>query len=47
MVNYLYDFDDIEKYHEVFAVKGEVVASASVRKLLRASPAPRDLVPAQ
>ena len=47
MVNYLYDFDDIEKNHEAFAEKGDVVASAAVRKLLRATPAPRDLVPAQ
>jgi malonyl-CoA decarboxylase len=47
MVNYLYDFDDIEKNHEAFAEKGEVVASAAVRKLLRPTPTPRDLVPAQ
>ncbi|MDQ4136204.1 MAG: malonyl-CoA decarboxylase family protein, partial [Pseudomonadota bacterium] len=47
MVNYCYDFDDIEKNHEAFAEKGEVVASAAVRKLLRSTPAPRDLVPAQ
>jgi malonyl-CoA decarboxylase len=47
MVNYCYDLDDIEKNHEAYAEKGEVVASALVRKLLRASPAPRDLVPAQ
>jgi malonyl-CoA decarboxylase len=47
MVNYCYDFDDIAKNHEAFAEKGEVVASAAVRKLLRAHPAPRDLVPAQ
>ena len=47
MVNYCYDLDDIEKNHETFAEKGEVVASAAVRKLLRAVPAPRDLVPAQ
>jgi malonyl-CoA decarboxylase len=47
MVNYCYDFDDIEKNHEAFAEKGEVVASSAVRKLLRANPAPRDLVPVQ
>jgi malonyl-CoA decarboxylase len=47
MVNYCYDFDDIAKNHETFAERGEVVASAAVRKLLRAAPAPRDLVPAQ
>jgi malonyl-CoA decarboxylase len=47
MVNYCYDLDDIEKNHETFAEKGEVVASAAVRKLLRTAPAPRDLVPAQ
>ena len=38
MVNYCYDLDDIEKNHETFAEKGEVVASAAVRKLLRADP---------
>ena len=47
MVNYCYDFDDIEKNHEAFAEKSEVVASTAVRKLLRVNPAPRDLVPAQ
>jgi len=47
MVNYCYDLDDIEKNHEAFAEKGEVVASTAVRKLLRASPASRDLAPAQ
>ncbi len=46
MVNYCYDLDDIEKNHEAYAEKREVVASAAVRKLLRAAPAPRDLVPA-
>lgn len=36
MVNYLYDLDDIEKNHEAFANKGEIVAAAAVRKLLPA-----------
>jgi len=35
MVNYLYDLDEIEKNHEAFANKGEVVASSPVRKMLR------------
>jgi malonyl-CoA decarboxylase len=47
MVNYCYDLPDIEKNHEAFAEKGEVVASASVRKLLRSNLTARDLVPAQ
>lgn len=47
MVNYCYDFDDIERNHEAYAEKGEVVASPAVRKLLRVNPAPRDLVAAQ
>ncbi len=50
MVNYLYDPARIVENHESFANKGEVVASSSVRKLLRPragfastaeSPAPR------
>jgi malonyl-CoA decarboxylase len=36
MVNYLYDLDEIEKNHEAFADKGEVVSSSAVRKMLRA-----------
>lgn len=36
MVNYLYDLDRIERNHEAFANKGEVVASAPVRRLLKA-----------
>jgi malonyl-CoA decarboxylase len=47
MVNYCYDLDDIEKNHEAFAEKGEVVASGSVRKALRAGLPARDLAPAQ
>jgi malonyl-CoA decarboxylase len=34
MVNYLYDLSRIERNHEAFANKGEVVASGAVRKLL-------------
>jgi malonyl-CoA decarboxylase len=35
MVNYRYDLDDIEINHEAFATRNTVVASSSVRKLLR------------
>jgi malonyl-CoA decarboxylase len=35
MVNYRYDLDDIETNHEAFATRDTVVASSSVRKLLR------------
>ena len=35
MVNYRYDLDDIEPNHEAFATRNTVVASGSVRKLLR------------
>jgi malonyl-CoA decarboxylase len=35
MVNYLYDLDEIERNHEAYANKGEVVAASAVRKLLR------------
>ena len=45
MVNYRYVLTDIEKNHEAFAGKGEVVASAAVRKLLKADAASRALVP--
>ena len=38
MVNYLYKLDDIEQNHEAYAAKGEVAASAAVRKLLRPEP---------
>ena len=36
MVNYLYDLDDIEKNHEAYAEKGDVIAAPRIRKLLRA-----------
>ncbi|CAN7683772.1 malonyl-CoA decarboxylase [Neorhizobium sp. LjRoot104] len=45
MVNYLYNFDDIEKNHEAFAARSEVVASAPVRKLVPADRAGRNLIP--
>ncbi|MEO1467686.1 MAG: malonyl-CoA decarboxylase [Pseudomonadota bacterium] len=35
MVNYLYDLRDIEKNHEAFAARSEVVQSAAVRRLAR------------
>ena len=35
MVNYLYRLDDIEENHEAFVNNGEVVASNSVKKLLK------------
>ncbi|QEL23096.1 MCD, Malonyl-CoA decarboxylase MCD [Bosea sp. F3-2] len=35
MVNYRYDLNDIETNHEAFATRNTVVASSSVRKLLR------------
>ena len=38
MVNYLYKLDDIEQNHEAYAAKGEIAASATVQKLLRAEP---------
>ncbi|WP_127090892.1 malonyl-CoA decarboxylase [Aquabacter cavernae] len=44
MVNYRYVLADIEKNHEAFAGKGEIVASAAVKKLLRGD-ASRALVP--
>lgn len=45
MVNYRYVPADIEKNHEAFAGKGEIVASAQVRKLLKVDPVSRALVP--
>jgi malonyl-CoA decarboxylase len=36
MVNYLYRLEDIEKNHEAYANQGEVAASGSVKRLLRA-----------
>jgi malonyl-CoA decarboxylase len=38
MVNYLYDLDHIEENHEAFANKGEVLASAAIRRLARVKP---------
>jgi len=42
MVNYLYDLDEIEKNHEVYADSRTVVASGAVQRLLRP---PLELVP--
>jgi malonyl-CoA decarboxylase len=47
MVNYLYSIGEIEKNHEVFAESGQVVASAEVKRTLRADLASSDLVPAR
>ncbi|WP_034990641.1 malonyl-CoA decarboxylase [Beijerinckia mobilis] len=44
MVNYLYDLDDIEKNHEAFVKTGDVTASSSVKKMLKAEPKIRALV---
>ncbi|MCS0496194.1 malonyl-CoA decarboxylase [Ancylobacter sp. MQZ15Z-1] len=41
MVNYRYVLEDIERNHEAFFDKGEIVASAQVRKLLRPEPQSR------
>ncbi|MEJ8573964.1 malonyl-CoA decarboxylase [Microbaculum marinum] len=38
MVNYLYDPKTIERNHEAFANKGEVVASTAVKRQLRGAP---------
>jgi len=38
MVNYLYELKDIERNHEAYANDGEVVASRTVKGLLRATP---------
>jgi malonyl-CoA decarboxylase len=46
MVNYLYDLDDIERNHEAYAEKGEVITSPGVRRLLRADLPAQDLVSA-
>ena len=50
MVNYLYRLGDIEKNHEAFAGRREVVVAPAVRKLLRAgreAPGPGPASPAQ
>ncbi|MFG1402042.1 malonyl-CoA decarboxylase [Xanthobacter sediminis] len=46
MVNYRYVLTDIEKNHEAFFGKGDVVASAAVKKMLRSEHTARALVPA-
>jgi len=46
MVNYRYVLADIEKNHEAFAAKGDVVASPAVRKLIKGDLVSRALVPA-
>jgi malonyl-CoA decarboxylase len=46
MVNYCYDLDHIEKNHEAFAEKGEVIAANSVRKLLKPEGSARELAAA-
>ena len=38
MVNYLYDLANIERNHEAFAEKGQVVASPAVQKHLKTGP---------
>jgi malonyl-CoA decarboxylase len=45
MVNYLYDLDHIERNHEAFAEKRQVVAASAVTRLARAAPPVGDLVP--
>lgn len=43
MVNYLYDLDAIEKNHEAFAERGEVIAAPALKKLAAAPlPAPAE-----
>lgn len=37
MANYCYDVHDIENNHEAYAEKGEVIASASIRRLRKGS----------
>ena len=46
MVNYCYDLDEIERNHEAYAEKKEVIASPAVRKLVRTEPS-RELVVAE
>ena len=40
MVNYLYDLKHIEKNHEAYVNENTVIASKSVRALLKASDMP-------
>ena len=42
MVNYCYDLDEIERNHEAYAEKGEVIAAPAVRKLVRTDLTPRE-----
>ena len=42
MVNYLYDLGEIERNHEAYAEKGEIVAAPRVRKLLPAEEPARE-----
>ena len=46
MVNYCYDLDEIERNHEVYAEKREVIAASAVRRLVRAEAPVRELAPA-
>jgi len=45
MVNYLYRLADIEKNHEAFASRGDVVAAGAVTRLLGREKPKRELVP--
>lgn len=45
MVNYLYKLDDIEKNHEAFVGRGEVIAAQAVRRLVPAGRQQKSLVP--
>ncbi|MBV9076431.1 MAG: malonyl-CoA decarboxylase [Methylobacteriaceae bacterium] len=48
MVNYCYDLDEIERNHEAYAEKGEVIASSAIRRLARPDRATtRELAAAQ
>jgi malonyl-CoA decarboxylase len=40
MVNYLYALDSIERNHEAYAERGEVIAAPSVRRLAASRPLP-------
>jgi malonyl-CoA decarboxylase len=44
MVNYCYDLEEIERNHEAYAEKGEVIASSAVRRLARPDLAIREMV---
>ncbi|HEY9213928.1 MAG TPA: malonyl-CoA decarboxylase [Ancylobacter sp.] len=47
MVNYRYMLEDIERNHEAFFDKGEIVAAPQVRKLLRPETQQKALVPVE